>query len=505
MTPDPPTGSDQGEREEPPENLTGTVVRGAAIAGVGYGLSVVITLAGALVLARILEPSEIGEFAAGSILLSVSGLATDSGMMAALIHRPDRIEEAMATALAATAAAGLILGALSAAVSPLIGVFFDSETIGRICLAVSGVILLRALLVVPEAMLQRRFSFLRRLVSEPSSALVYAGTAIALAPSMGTWALVIAAYAAVCTELILTWGLARIRPRPRLASFGMWREMVAYGRHVFVGAAVIEAGDMAPTAIVGRFVGAGALGQFRYGKRISDTPFGLLLAAASYVIFPALARIAHDGERIKDGFRRSLRWMTAISMPAGAMLFAVAAPLAVIAFGDQWTDAGKAAMALCLFPAARSIESIASEGLKAAGQPRFLVRMHVVEALVTIGLMLALLPFDLIGVCVGISIGSAIGAAYALLLACRTVDLPYARAAREVFPALGCAVVVAPAMLLLERGVFDAQSLPVAQGLGALTLVCIAGAALYALLMRLVSPGLSGEIGGLVRAARNRG
>src|SRR5918996_149876 len=95
------------EPETEPSSLTGTVIRGVGLAGAGYVLTQVLTLVAYLVLARLATPEDFGQFAAATILVSVGLLFTESGMMAALIHRRDRIDEAASTATVATFAAGL--------------------------------------------------------------------------------------------------------------------------------------------------------------------------------------------------------------------------------------------------------------------------------------------------------------------------------------------------------------------------------------------------------------
>src|SRR3954471_19189638 len=146
---------------EAPENLSSTVVRGAWIAALGYAGAQVVTLGFYLVLARLATPSEFGQLAAGSLVAGLGTVITESGMMAALIHRRGSIEVAANTATVATFVGGITFTLLALAASPLVGAFFQSSTITAVAAVMSGTILLRTLDVVPEALLQRRFSFVR--------------------------------------------------------------------------------------------------------------------------------------------------------------------------------------------------------------------------------------------------------------------------------------------------------------------------------------------------------
>src|SRR3954468_8351902 len=88
---------DAGEGEAiAAKGLAGTVMRGVAIAGGGYALTQILTGVTYLVLARLATPAEFGQLAAGTLLVGLAGLFTESGMLSALVYRRDRLEEAAA-------------------------------------------------------------------------------------------------------------------------------------------------------------------------------------------------------------------------------------------------------------------------------------------------------------------------------------------------------------------------------------------------------------------------
>jgi PST family polysaccharide transporter len=77
----------------------------------------------------------------------------------------------------------------------------------------SGTLFLRAATVVPDALLQRRFSFVRRVVIEPINMVTYGLTAaLALLQGMGVWGLVLALYAAASVETAASWSFCRWKP-----------------------------------------------------------------------------------------------------------------------------------------------------------------------------------------------------------------------------------------------------------------------------------------------------
>ncbi len=488
---------------EVPKNLTGTVVKGAGFSGVGFVLSRALNLAAFVVLARLVTPDELGHYAAGTILVGIGFLLSASGMSAAVIHRRDRLEEAAATAAIATVVAGAGFGLLALASSPLIGAFFGSSTVGGVAAATSGVLFLQSARSVPNALLQRRFSFLRRVVVEPVAAIAFgAGAIIATAGGLGVWGLVIGLYAQVLTDFALSWLLVQWRPTLGLASFAMWRELVAYGRHVLAGGIVRRLGEQIPIAVIGRFVGAGALGQFQYAIRMVGTSYGFLLAGTSYVLFPAFARISDDRSRFQAAFLRSLRLMAVCALPVGLLLLPLGKPLAILLFGPTWAEAGEAVAALCLFVPGRALANVVGEGFRGSGRPADWARVNVVAVICGAAAMFALLPFGLTGVAAGLSVDAVVAAGYALARARRTMGLPIKATLPMIWPACAAALIAAAVLLPTETLVVHAASHGTALGLLLVVAEGALGLLVYGIGVRLMAPAVAGEVRTLIRAVR---
>lgn len=470
-------------------SLTGTVMRGAGIAVVGFVITQVLTLGFYIALARLATPTDFGQFAAASVVITVGLLFTESGMLAALIHRRDRLEEAASTAVVSTALGGLGLSLIALALSPLIGAFFGSDRIGALAAALSGLLFLRSLQVVPEALLQRRFSFLRRMVVEPVQATAFGVAAvIATSEGLGPWGLVIGFYAAAVTDVLLSWPLVRWRPRFSLVSYGMWLELIRYGRHVIAGNAAHRLGEQIPKVVLGRFVGDAPLGQFRFSDRIASTPVMALIAAASYVLFPAFARISGESARFGAAFLRSLRWFCALAMPMALILVPLGVPLAVTVFGSVWRDAGYAAMALSGFALGTSLISLQSEAFKARGRPDLLVRVHVISGVAAAATVAALLPFDLVGVAAGVSIGLLVGAAYGMARALDVSGVAFRDAWREMWPPFVASLVMAGVLLPLEFVVLHAADKETVEALALIGLEALIGALVFIGVLRALVP-----------------
>ena len=491
--------------EGEPATLTSRVVRGVGVAGLGYAATQALTLITYVVLARLVTPVEFGQYTAASVILYFGFLFTESGMVAAVIQRRDRVEEAANTALFATLIGGLLFAGVALALAPLIGDFFRSDTVAALVAAFSGLLFLRTTTVAPDAMLERRLSFLRRAVVEPISAIGFGlGAIIAASNGLGVWSFAVGLYAAAFIDTVLSWALARWRPQPRLASLGMWRELMSFGRHVIAAGIVERLGQQGDRLIVGRFIGTAPLGQYGYAYRVATMPYMAILAIAAHVLYPAFASIAEDTQRLLRGHMRALALVMVVAAPSGLFLAALGEAIVVLVFGETWRPGGEAVRYMCLFVTANALLSVNLEAVKALGAPRELVRTHVLMTVATLALMAAAVPLGINGIGAALSVGSLAGAAYATSAFMRLTGSPGDVIVRAAAAPVAAAALATAILLPLEGAVLQASQMPTGPGLAVLALELLAGAAIYLAALRALSPPIFAELRRGAASARGR-
>jgi len=502
-----PTAS---QPEAPPGSLTKIVVRGASIAGAGYVVSQVISFGAYLTLARLLTPSDFGVFAAAIVLVGVGQVVGESGMLAALIQRREGLEEALESAFVATLAGGLLLSALALAAAPLVGLFFHHHDTALVAAAMSATMLFRLTAIVPSALLQRRFSFIRRVAIDPLGMLAFAaGSIIPAALGLGVWSLVIGVYSQLIVDLIGAWCFAGWRPHPRRASVRVWRELARFGRPVVLAEVIRQAIPQLPVIALGRVAGAGAVGQFSYAQRVAQQPPDAIVSIGAYVLLPALARLAVDQRRFRAALTRGLRWMCAISFPLGMLLFALGTPAIVLVFGERWRAAGEAVIPLGVYAAVLALDSIGSEVWKSAGRTDMLPRMHGLSLVLMAALIAAfVVPFGLIGVTTAIALSGVGVAVYATYGIHKVADVPISSLLAEIWPPGLAAAVIGGGLFCLEHFVVHSASRGTVAGLALLATEAALSLAVYMVCLPALSSGaradLMAALGGVRRRRRTR-
>ena len=469
-------------------------MRGAGLTGAGYVLTQTITFASYIALARLATPEVFGAFAAAWTLVGVSSFLVESGMSSALIQRKDRLDEAAATAVVATFAAGLGLTALALACSPLVGLYFHSRRIGLVAAAMSGVLFLNAITIVPDALMRRRFSFLRRGVIDPIDALAYGAAAAALlAIGMGVWGLVIATYAAGVIRIATVWLFNRWLPDLRLVSFRMWRELASYGRHMLTSEFLRQVSTIANAALLGRFLGLAPLGEYRFGWRMATQAAIPATSAGVYVLFPAFARIADDLDRFRSAFLRSVRLYAVFVVPIGFALPPLAIQITVAFLGAAWRSTGSVLAALAGVTAAFPLLMLANEVFKAANRPSLVARVALITTAGTLATMAAFLPLGITAVAGGISAAYVAAGAYALRKVGAVLDLRPATILASLRPPVFASCAMAGALVVFAHLIRDASGDPELIRLGWLAAESATGFSVYVIALYLLAPATVAE------------
>ncbi|MGH2856089.1 MAG: oligosaccharide flippase family protein [Solirubrobacteraceae bacterium] len=448
------TGTSGSDDPSPPASLTATAVRGIRLAGLGYATSQILNLLAYLVLVRLLTPRAFGLYAAGTVITGIGGLFAESGMLAALIKREDRLDEAASTAFVSLAISGVALTLLSLALSPLIGLAFHSGQVRDVTAVLSGWLFIRALTIVPDALLQRGFSFLRRVIVDPLGTLAYAAAAIPLAAAgAGVWAMVGGAYASIIVQAIGAWIASRFRPRWRLMSVGMWRELSGFARPLVAGEILRRVMLQVDVFVLGRFTNAATLGQYRNGQMLAWQPSGMFGQVVAYVILPVFSRLSVVPARIEAAARHAYWSAYALVVPLSLCLLPLGVPIAVTVLGDRWRGAGHALAALSGSLLGFMLMSISGELMKAIGALGLQLRIQAIGlALTVVTVAPAGIEWGLVGVAIAVSVSACVTVLCAMVGIARRLDVPVRRLFDGAPETLSASLAMIAAMMLFDRG-----------------------------------------------------
>jgi O-antigen/teichoic acid export membrane protein len=367
----PHTSDPQLERDD---ELDTKIMRGSAWAVLGYGGTNALSLVTTIVLARLLVPADFGLVALALAVLAVAYLAQESGLGAALVvHRGDlRPAAASAMVFSPVVASGLYAAAF--VLAPVLADIFDEPRLTDVLRVMALVLVIRGFSIMPIALLQRAMRFGPITAIELAGGVAQLVTAVTLAVAgAGVWSLVAGHLAFAGAQTFLAWCLSPLRPSPWEARRETLRELMRYGRHVGLANIINYGNKSAEGLIVGRALGAAALGFYTIAVRLASLPVQVIGNVLGRGVFAALAQVRENPPAFRRIWLDNVQRVALLGIPSTIGLFLVAEPLVIALLGETWQPAVTALQILALNGVVRTFSATSGEVFQALHRPQLRV------------------------------------------------------------------------------------------------------------------------------------
>ncbi len=442
------------------EQVKEATLRGVRLFSMTRGAAEATSIVAAVILARLVAPSEFGRLAVAIIVSEFAMMIANETIGTPLVQRAEveRGHLEAATLLGLTIGFGLCLVTLF--VAPLVTTpLFGSQT-SELFRLFAPAFAVAGLQIVPLARLQRELEFRRIGVAEVVGVFVSSTVSIGLAiAGMGAKAYVIGVIAGLVAATVGFMGGARPvwpRWRPRhmreLLRFGLPATAAGFAGVWYRNIDYMILGARLPAVVVGYYYRAFTVGV-EYERRLSGI--------VTRVAFPVYARTA-DPERRLALRLRIVRLNAAIVYPMLTVFIALAPSLVPWLFGARWEPAVLPSQILAVAGMASCIRSLTSPSVLAAGRPSALFWFCLVETLLYGGSVLWASSSGLTVVCIvvsGFQIASLI-VSYTVLLH-SAVGVGRTQLLRDVGPALLACVPLLVVTAAIRHGLMSHLPVPV--------------------------------------------
>jgi len=291
------------------------------------------------VLSRLLTPNDFGLVGIAWILIELATKFGQTGIGHTLIQRHELTDRHVEIGFTLSTMLG---GAVAGAVwlfAPRFGHLFDEPTVSLLLQVLSVTFVIGGVGVVPEHLLRRNLRFKQLMVADLLSySSGYGLTATILAfQGFGAWALVWGEIMRVLIRTVTTCLYSPPRLRLRLAV----REATDL---IFRGAGysltqvfdfIVRTGGY---FVVGRWLGATALGYYTRADRLASLPFQYLGGNLFEVIFPAMAQRQQRVDLVRTVYLHGVELLALAVLPVSALVLLCAPGIVTVVLGAQWSE-----------------------------------------------------------------------------------------------------------------------------------------------------------------------
>lgn len=428
-----------------------------------------------IILARLLDPADIGLVALAMLFIGFFSLFSEHGFGHALVQRDELEPEHLDSALWFGLAVGVGLFMLTQLCAGVVAEVLGEPRLEPVLRWLSLNFVIGGAKSAPVAVLKRQMRFkplaVRTLVATVAGGV--AGVAAALA-GLEVWSLVVQNLVQSAVSVLVLWAASDWRPGLSFSTrhFG---ELSSFAGKV-LGAEVLQyTSRHADDLMIGVFLGPVALGYYSVAYRILTVLTELFTRTISTVTLPTFSRMQGDCWRLRNGLYTATRLCSFVAFPAFLGVGALAPELTVVAFGQQWAPAIPVMQVLALMGALHSILSFNGNVITAVGKPGYSLALAGLNAVAGIAAFTVAVAagWGILGVAVALVARSYLFSPLPLLVLRRLIALDLGRYLRQIGPAALASVAMAAAVAgtttLLQHTLDERLRLAAGAGIGVLT------------------------------------
>lgn len=290
-----------------------------------------------ILLTRSLEARDFGIIAATTVILSVTERVGLVGVNRVLIQRQELTDTHISSAFAIALWTGVVLTVPIFFGANLFATWMHTSELTPFVRFLSISLLLGSLASIPVALLERELRFKALSIADIGSYLVGFGVVALPLANMGygAWALAIGAMVQVCWRTATVFIIKR-----HPIAFWPKRSVISDLIRPGVGFSLGQTGNFVATQVdnllVGRILGAEALGYYNRAYQFLMLPALIFGQALSSVLFPAMSSIQHRKERVGRVYLRAMGGIALLTLPSSGFLIIIAPELVRFLLGDSW-------------------------------------------------------------------------------------------------------------------------------------------------------------------------
>lgn len=342
----------------------------------------------AVVLSRLLAPSDYGTIALLSIFFAVSSVVIGGGFTSALIQKKEATELDFNSVFYIQLLVSLATYAILFASAPRIAEFYQIPELSDIMRVVSVTVVFLGINGVQNAELSRKMKFNASFKISLLQSLVsgVVGVAMAIA-GYGVWALACSSVLGAFTGMMSRWFIIAWRPR-LMFSWAAVKGLFRYGWKMAAATMLDTAYDNLYGLFIGKIYTKSDLAFFNKGHSVPKLAMDSINGTLCRVAFPALSQLQDRRDSVREAMRKMIKSSTFLVFPLMAGCAVCAPTLTPLLFGDQWMPAVPYVQVACFQFALWPFHTVNLQAIASLGRSDLFLMLEIVKK--TFGLLVLL-------------------------------------------------------------------------------------------------------------------
>ena len=289
---------------------------------------------GTLILARLLVPEDFGLVAMATVFFAFLVSISNFSVHILLVQKTEIDTADMDSAWSLQVVVGAVQSLVLLLLAAPVAKFYQEPRLVEIMLVLALIALLKGCKNIGVVMFQRNMDFSKDFLLMAAQKLVMFGVTLSAALILRTyWALILGMLSGAVVECGLSYVMHPHRPR---WCRSRWREIIRFSRWILINNVLNFIANRGPDLILGRLIGARAVGLFSVGYEVAMLPSTELVAPINRAILPGYSRLRETEGGLQKGYLDVIGMITLLVLPAGIGIAATVDILVPLLLGDKW-------------------------------------------------------------------------------------------------------------------------------------------------------------------------
>ncbi len=387
-----------------------------------------------IVLARLITPEEFGILGLTSIFFAIATQLQNCGFGAALIRKQNRTETDCSTMFWYNVCASFVLSGCLFMAAPWFADFFHQPALVDITRVSAVMLFLSSTGSVHRTLFSARRDFKTTAIISIVSCLAGMPVCLYLAyTGWSYWSMVIQGVVTNLLSLILIWICSPWKPQ-FLWSNKSFKEFFGFGFNLVLGGLANTAYAHSRQFIIGKFYSPASLGNFNKGHHLADMPSSLMNSVVNSVIYPVLATVQDDEEKLVSVYRKYIRVNNIVNQIVLLTMVCNARALILLLYGESWEEAYIYAQLVCFGTALNALSSVSSNIFMVKGRTDIVLKITSAVKILGLAAMFAASFISIVAICYAAIFSAALWLALVLYYTTKITKLDYKKQLVDYVP-----------------------------------------------------------------------
>ena len=326
--------------------------------GLSNGLLQLMNLLFAVIIGRILNPSDFGVVGVLTIFSAIASTMQESGFTAALVNRKEVDARDYNSVFWFNVLMSAALYLLLFFLAPFIARFFHNPVLVRLSRFTFLGFLIGSFGTAQNACLLKNMKVKQKALASITSVVVAGTLSVVLALNgFSYWGIAIQNVVSVTVNTLCLWIASSWRPSFHISLRRAW-DMFGFSVKILITNVVAMANYHLFSVVFGRYYSEYEVGVYNQANKWNAAGYSTIDGLVHSVVLPALVEARDDKVRQTRVFRKMIRFVAFVSFPLMLGLSLIAPDFITIFLTDKWAESGSLLRLLCVGGSVYSIATV---------------------------------------------------------------------------------------------------------------------------------------------------